>query len=90
MVHSRRSTFKVEHGSPGSIDLTTVYDGDPTALETKAMFIVQGDELHYCIGAPGRPRPETFRTQTGDGNTSVVLRRVNEVLPAGLASWYLK
>jgi uncharacterized protein (TIGR03067 family) len=71
----RTSTFKLVAGAPPGIDLTTLYAGDPTPLHTKAIYIVAGDTLTYCIAAPGQPRPTDFETAPGDGRTQVVLMR---------------
>jgi hypothetical protein len=70
------STYKVLPGQPAGIDLTTVYEGKPPALHTKAIYSLRGDVLTYCIAPPGQPRPSAFATTKGDGLTLVVLRRL--------------
>jgi hypothetical protein len=58
------------------MDLTTLYDGDPTPVHTYAVYALDSDTLTYCIGAPGVERPTQFATRVGDGRTLVGLRRV--------------
>jgi uncharacterized protein (TIGR03067 family) len=71
----RSSTYMLTAGRPARIDLTTVYQGDPTRLHTKGIYALRGDVLAYCVAAPGRPRPADFTTAKGDGHTLVVLKR---------------
>ena len=71
----RSSTYTLTASQPARIDLTTVYQGDPTRLETKGIYSLGGDVLTYCVAAPGRPRPTEFATAKGDGHTLVVLKR---------------
>jgi uncharacterized protein (TIGR03067 family) len=71
----RSSTYTLTASRPAHIDLTTVYQGDPTRLDTKGIYALRGDALTYCIAAPGRPRPVEFATAKGDGHTLVVLQR---------------
>jgi hypothetical protein len=71
----RSSTYAVAAGQPGRLDLTTVYQGDPTRLHTTGIYSVGGDVLRYSVAPPGRPRPADFTTAAGDGRTVVELRR---------------
>jgi hypothetical protein len=71
----RSSTYTIPAGQPGRIDLTTVYQGDPTRLRTAGVYSVRGDVLRYSVAAPGRARPADFSSTRGDGRTVVVLRR---------------
>jgi hypothetical protein len=71
----RSSTYTLPGGEPGRIDLTTVYEGDPTRLRTQGIYTVRGDVLRYSVAAPGRPRPSDFTSAQGDGRTVVVLKR---------------
>ena len=71
----RSSTYALTPGQPARIDLTTAYQGDPTRVETKGIYLLQGDQLTYCVAALGLPRPGEFATEKGDGRTLVVLRR---------------
>jgi hypothetical protein len=77
----RSSTYTLGPGQPGRIDLTTVYEGDPTRLRTTGVYSVRGDTLQYSVAGPGRPRPADFTTQPGDGRTVVVLRRAAPARP---------
>jgi hypothetical protein len=77
----RSSTYTLPAGEPGRIDLTTVYEGDPTPLRTQGVYTVRGDVLRYSVAAPGRPRPTDFTSARGDGRTVVVLKRF--ALPGG-------
>jgi uncharacterized protein (TIGR03067 family) len=72
----RSSTYTLAAGQPARIDLTTVYQGDPTRLHTKGIYWLRDDVLTYCVAAPDRPRPAAFATAQGDGHTLVVLKRV--------------
>ncbi|MFO0964881.1 MAG: hypothetical protein U0793_04730 [Gemmataceae bacterium] len=60
---------------PGQIDLTTRYSNSAEVLHTKAIFEQRGATLRYCVGAPGKDRPDEFRTEPGDERTLVILRR---------------
>jgi len=71
----RSSTYELPTEQPGWIDLTTVYQGKPGALYTKAIFSIQGDTLTYCVAPPGQARPRDFVTKGGDEYTLVVLKR---------------
>ena len=72
----RRSTFRIVYGQAGHMDLTTIYQGNPVPVQTKAIFTVKGDDLRYNVAPPGRDRPTEFATQPGDGLTLVHLKRV--------------
>jgi uncharacterized protein (TIGR03067 family) len=74
----RTSWFKVIEGEPMALDMTTLNHGDRSVLHTRAIYVLDGDHLTYCVGAPGQPRPGVFSTETGDGNTRVVLKRVEK------------
>lgn len=71
----RSSTYTLAAGEPGRINLTTVYEGDPTPLHTEGIYTVRGDVLRYSVAAPGRPRPTDFTSAPGGGRTVVVLKR---------------
>ena len=72
----RTSTFRIVDQSAGQMDLTTTYDGQATTVQTKAIFSLSDDELHYNVAPPGCDRPTQFTTQPGDGLTLVHLKRV--------------
>jgi hypothetical protein len=78
----RSSSYTLPAGRPGAIDLTTLYEGDPTPLRTAGIYAVEGDVLRYSVAPPGRDRPADFTSTRGDGRTVVVLRRVS-LLPRG-------
>jgi hypothetical protein len=71
----RTSNFIAIPGRPGHLDLTTQFEGNPEPVRTFAIYHLDGDELTYCIGEPGTPRPTDFTTQAGDGRTLVRLKR---------------
>jgi uncharacterized protein (TIGR03067 family) len=77
----RTSTYTLVAGDPAGIDLTTRYQGNPTPLETKAIYTLEGAALTYCVAAPGHPRPAAFATEKGDELTLVVLKRLTTVAP---------
>jgi uncharacterized protein (TIGR03067 family) len=70
------STFRLRGGQPRQIDLTTTFADGPTRLGTDGIYDLAGDQLTYCVAAPGRIRPAEFATVAGDGNTLVVLKRL--------------
>jgi hypothetical protein len=73
----RRSTFEYVAGTPGRIDLATIYEDDARpALFTKAVYAIEADVLTYCVAPPGRERPRELATRPGDDFTLVVLKRV--------------
>jgi uncharacterized protein (TIGR03067 family) len=71
----RTSTFKVLDGAHMRLDMSTVNHHDKSELYTRAIYEFSGEHLIYCVGAPGQPRPTSFSTSAGDGNTRVVLKR---------------
>jgi len=71
----RTSRFKVSTGTPMRLSMTTTNHRDHDVLYTKAIYRLEGDVLTYCVGAPGQPRPTSFSTVQGDGNTLVELKR---------------
>jgi hypothetical protein len=71
---SRSSTFKGVRA--GQLDLTTVHEGSPSWLNTKAIYTIHDNVLTYCVAPPGQPRPAALATKKGDGLTLVVLKRV--------------
>jgi len=71
----RSSTYELPAEQPGYINLTTVYQGKPDTLHTRAIFSIQGDYLTYCVAPPGKSRPREFVTKDGDEHTLVVLKR---------------
>src|SRR5690348_8893422 len=77
-VPQRTSWFKIVAGDPMALDMTTLNHGDRSVLHTKAIYKFHGNHLTYCVGAPGQPRPTAFTTDSGDGNTRVVLKRVKK------------
>jgi hypothetical protein len=75
----RSSWYKVVAGPVMGLDMITRNHGDGGILHTKAQYVLNGDRLTYCVGAPGQPRPVLAQsTTTGDGNTRVVLKRVQK------------
>ena len=72
---TRSSTFIAIAGSPLRLELTTIRV-DQTRLHSSAIYDLQGDQLTYCIAAPGYPRPTGFATRKDDGRTLVTLKRM--------------
>src|SRR3954463_6414348 len=72
----RLSVFELAGSQHTRIDLTTASVERPGVLRTEGVYDLAGDALTYCVAAPGRPRPRSFATAKGDGNTLVTLRRV--------------
>jgi hypothetical protein len=72
----RTSTFRIIDQEAGHMDLTTTYEGNPTPVQTTAIFVVSDDELRYNVAPSGRERPKEFATHSGDGLTLVHLKRV--------------
>ena len=72
----RSSTYTLTAARPALIDVTTVTQDNPTRLDTRGIYSLQGDVLMYCIAAQGRPRPTKFVTRKGDGQTLDVLKRL--------------
>jgi uncharacterized protein (TIGR03067 family) len=72
----RTSTYARPSDRPGWIDLTTVYEGKPDPLLTKAIYKIEEGRLTYCVAPRAKPRPTEFVTKNGDGYTLVELRRV--------------
>ena len=44
------------------------------ASRCKGIFELTGDELRYCVAAPGQPRPTGFAAFKGSGHTLVTLK----------------
>src|SRR4051794_4713413 len=79
-AQERSSTFRLTAAQPRQIHLTTQFAGNPQPVFTRGIYLLRGKELTYCVGAPGRSRPDAFRTVPGDKQTLVSLKRIDETL----------
>jgi uncharacterized protein (TIGR03067 family) len=72
----RTSTFSLGFDRFAAMDLTTIDHGNGDRLHTKAIYVLHGDELTYCVAPPGQARPTAFTTRSADGLTLVTLKRL--------------
>jgi uncharacterized protein (TIGR03067 family) len=61
--------------NPKHIDITVMEqpDGQPVSVE-KGIYVLDGDELRLCLGAPGQPRPNAFPHKEKPGEVLLLKR----------------
>ena len=70
-----RYTFKLDAGKrPKTIDVTATGAGG-AAKQMQGIYEIDGDRWTICLGAPGKDRPNEFRSEEGSGTQLSVWER---------------
>jgi uncharacterized protein (TIGR03067 family) len=70
----QRATYRLDPGkNPKEIDVT-ITQGTQTLL-LKGIYLLEGDDLKLCLGAPGADRPTEFIAKPGSQTGLWVLKR---------------
>jgi uncharacterized protein (TIGR03067 family) len=60
--------------TPHAIEYVNL-EGPAAGKPQAGIFALRGDTLEICMGAPGKPRPADFRSESGDGRSYTTWRR---------------
>lgn len=68
---------------PPNIDIEFI-EGPEAGEWSYGIYMLQGDDLIFCIGLTGAPRPTRFITTAGSGHALQRLHRVSAIRPDGV------
>lgn len=73
-----KAKFKIDATQkPKTIDYD-VTDGPTKGSKLLGIYELEGDQVKFCFGAPGKDRPTTFASQFGERRTFSVWQRKRE------------